>query len=103
MTTASKHISLPKPFLEGNPNDWFRKYEICCVANDWGNELKAKKLPTLLKGEALAIWLEMTTEQQGTYQTAKSRGWHPYVLYRLTTSGHENFAQMRHCQCIYTS
>ena len=73
MTTASKHISLPRPFSEGDPNDWFQKYEICCVANEWGDELKAKKLPTLLEGEALAVRLELTTEQQGTYQTAKAK------------------------------
>ena len=73
MTTASKHISLPRPFSEGDPNDWFQKYEICCVANEWADELKAKKLPTLLEGEALAVWLELTTEQQGTYQTAKAK------------------------------
>ena len=67
MTTASEHISLPRPFSEGDPNDWFQKYEICCVAYEWGHELKAKKLPTLLEGKAVAVWLELTTEQQGTY------------------------------------
>ena len=43
------------------------------MANEWGDKLKAKKLPTLPEGEALAVWLELTTEQQGTYQTAKSK------------------------------
>ena len=70
---TSKHISLPRPFSEGDPNDWFQKYKIYCKANEWGDELRAKKLPNLLEGNALAIWLEMTIEQKGTYQMVKSR------------------------------
>ena len=29
------------------------------------------KLPTLLEGEALAIWLELKEDEQATYATAK--------------------------------
>ena len=29
--------------------------------------MKAVKLPILLEGEALAIWLDLTEEQQGDY------------------------------------
>ena len=71
MANGSKHISLPWPLSEGDPTEWFQKYEICCVANEWSDELKAKKLPTLLEGEALAVWLEMTMKQQGSYERAK--------------------------------
>ena len=35
--------------------------------------MKAKKLPTLLEGEALAIWLELTTEEKGSYATSKAK------------------------------
>ena len=70
---SNKHISVPKPLAEGDPTNWFLKYEICCVANEWGDELKAKKLPTLLEGEALAIWLELSTEQQASYDAAKAK------------------------------
>ena len=39
----------------------------------WNSETKALKLPTLLEGEALAVWLELTEEQQKLiiYATAK--------------------------------
>ena len=37
----------------------------------WNVETKAAKLPTLLEGEALAVWLELTTEQQDDYAIAK--------------------------------
>ena len=73
MASNSKHISLPKPLVDGDPTDWFVKYEICSVANEWGDEVKAKKLPTLLEGEALAVWLELSEEQRGTYATAKAK------------------------------
>ena len=70
---SNKHISVPKPLAEGDPTNWFLKYEICCVANKWGDELKAKKFPTFLEGEALAIWLELSTEQQASYDAAKAK------------------------------
>ena len=70
---SNKHISLPNPLAEGDPANWFLKYEICCTANEWGDEVKAKKLPTLLEGEALAVWLELSTEQQANYETTKAK------------------------------
>ena len=33
--------------------------------------MKAKKLPTLLEDKALAIWLELSTEEKGNYETSK--------------------------------
>ena len=73
MSTTSKHISLPRQFSEGEPTEWFQKYEICCDANDWDDTTKAKKLHTLLEGEALAIWLELSTEERGSYTTSKAK------------------------------
>ena len=61
MTTG--HVSVPKPFSDGDAREWFQRFEICCSANWWNNELKALKLPTLLEGEALAVWLELSEEQ----------------------------------------
>ena len=70
---ANKHISLPRQFSDGDPTEWFKKYEICCDANEWEDDTKAKKLPTLLEGEALAIWLELTTEEKANYATSKAK------------------------------
>ena len=66
-----RHISLPKPFNSGDANEWFKRFEICCKANGWDDAKKSLKLPTLLEGEALDVWLELTEEQQETYATAK--------------------------------
>ena len=73
MSTTRKHISLPRLFTENEPTEWFQKYEICCDANDWKDKTKAKKLPTLLEGKALAIRLELTTEEKGSYATSKAK------------------------------
>jgi len=73
MATTSKHISLSRQFSEGEPMEWFQKYEICCDANGWDDDMKAKKLPTLLEGKALMIWLELTTEERASYTTSKTK------------------------------
>ena len=48
--------------------------------------MKAKKFPTLLEGEALVTWLELTAEQQASYNLAKKnilwREWGQYGLCR---------------------
>ena len=68
---AGKHISLQAPFKEGDQTEWFKRYEICCTANEWSEATQLVKLPTLLEGEALAVWLELAPEDQRDYKTAK--------------------------------
>ncbi len=79
---ASRHISVPKPFAAGDADEWFKRFEICCRANGWTEETKALKLPTLLEGEALAVWLELTAEQQEVYDTAKKE-----IVKKLSPAG----------------
>ena len=50
MKTSGKHISLSAPFANGDPVKWFRRFKICCRANDWDAKIKAKKLPTYQGG-----------------------------------------------------
>ena len=71
--SSNGHISLPKPFASGDVVEWFNKYDICCKANKWNDETKAIKLPTLLEGEALAVWMELSEEQQSDYKQAKEK------------------------------
>ena len=68
---AKRHISLPKLFSSGDVKDWFQRFDICTRANGWEAAMKGKKLPTLLEGEAHAVWLELTNEQQEDYAGAK--------------------------------
>ena len=69
----SQHVSLPKTFSSGDASEWFKRFEICSQANGWNGETKAKKLPTLLEGEALAIWLELTETEQKDYAVSRKK------------------------------
>ena len=57
-TMSSKHISLPSTFSSGNITEWFTHFEICRKSIEWNEATQALKLPTLLKGQALASWLD---------------------------------------------
>ena len=67
------HISLPKTFDTERALEWFKRFEICCHANGWDNDKIALKLPTLLEGEALAVWLELMKEGQKNYNVTKKK------------------------------
>jgi len=74
MIMVEKHISIPKPFCRGDISEWFLKFEICSKQiRKWDDETKAIKLPTLLEGEALAVWLELSNEDQADYKKAKEK------------------------------
>ena len=68
---AAVYVSVPKSFRDAR--EWSQRFEICAAANQWDGAKKALKLPTLLEGKALAIWLELSTEQKADYAVAKER------------------------------
>ena len=70
---TNRHISIPRFFSDGNAHEWFQRFEICCQGNDWSDEMKALQLPTLLEGEALAVWLELSQEEQSNIATVKEK------------------------------
>ena len=70
---VSTHVSVPKPFNNGDVVEWFTRFEICSKANGWENEIMGRKLPTLLEGEAFANWLGLSEEEQADYKTAKEK------------------------------
>ena len=70
---TSSHVSLPKPFSTGDAVEWFQRFEICSRANEWNDAKKVLKLPTLLEGEALAVWIELTDDEQKDYAITKKK------------------------------
>ena len=64
-------MSVPKPFSDGDVREWLQRFEICSKSNGWSAATQALKLPTLLEGEALAIWLELDAEEQEDFKSAK--------------------------------
>ena len=102
---AHQHISIPKPFSEGNTREWFQRFKICCRANGWSDEVKALKLPTLLEGEALAVWLKLTEEEQKDIARAKEK-----MIKKMTLSFYlwrsfrsEKYYQARRFRCTFTN
>ena len=70
---ATNHFSVPKSFSSGDAAEWFKRFDICSAANKWSEETKALKLPTLLEGEALAIWLALDEDVQKEYDQVKAK------------------------------
>ena len=70
---SAQHVSITKPFKEGDAREWFRRFEICCHANKWNDAKKTLKLPMLLEGEPLSIWLETKEEEQAEFGTMKEK------------------------------
>ena len=71
--SSTTYVSLPETFDTGKASEWFQRYEICCRVNGWDADKMALKLPTLLEGEALTIWLELTEDEQKNYETTKNK------------------------------
>ena len=61
---AERHIVLPSTFKDGDIDEWLQKFEICANANGWDETTQARKLPTLLDGEALMTFLEMPEDDK---------------------------------------
>jgi len=56
---------LALPELLQNAEDaksWFKRYEVCAIANGWDAQKKLTRLPTLLRGRAWAIFDSLTQE-----------------------------------------
>ena len=70
---ATNHFSVPKSFSSEDAAEWFKRFDICSAANKWSEETKALKLPTLLEGEALAIWLALDEDVQKEYDQVKAK------------------------------
>ena len=61
------------------------------MAIAWGDIAKACKLATLLEGEALAVWLELSAEQQGDYKVAKKEiVFRTFLCYQCNNSDNQS-------------
>ena len=93
---ASNRVSLPKPFASGNIFEWFTRFDICCDANEWDNDKRATKLPsTLLEGEALAVWLDLSAEEKKKLREVKET-----LVSRITPNTFMTIEQFRQRKLI---
>ena len=65
---VDRHIRLPGRFTRGDFSEWIQRFEICSAANEWDPDAMARKLPTLLKKEALVCWLDLPAETKKIYK-----------------------------------
>ncbi|KAI6660032.1 polyprotein [Oopsacas minuta] len=65
---AERFVSIPRVFASGDIEEWLQRYEICALANGLKEEDKALRIPTLLEKEALAVYLELSTEERKDYR-----------------------------------
>ena len=46
---------------------WFREFQACADANSWNDDVKLKKLPAFLRGEAANHFDALTEERRSSY------------------------------------
>ena len=49
-------LALPEPLDGDDAKSWFKRYEVCAIANGWNDQKKLLRLPTLLKGRSWAVY-----------------------------------------------
>ncbi|KRZ66220.1 hypothetical protein T10_10161 [Trichinella papuae] len=61
-------LSLPSSFDDGDFKRWLLHFEVCAEANGLSDTIKAKKLTTFLKGDALIIFLDCPAAVKSNYK-----------------------------------
>ena len=72
MASGGVGISLPEALHGEEAKSWFRRFEACAAANEWGDDKKLKRVPTLLKGRAWAVYEALTDAETDTYDHLKT-------------------------------
>ena len=63
---------MPEMLHGEDARSWFRRFEVCAAANEWGDEKKLRRVPTLLKGRAWAVYDALTDAETDTYDHLKA-------------------------------
>ena len=83
---ASGHgLALPEPLQDSDARSWFKRFEVCAAANEWNDNKKRVRLPTLLRGRAWAIFDALSEEHTDTYANLKGA-----ILERLSPDTDED-------------
>ena len=71
---------------------------------NWDDKMNAKKLPTLLEGEAIAVWFELTSEEQESYSIVKVKITEQMVpAYFVSLANfHKRILQPGECLSVFT-
>ena len=69
MATATKLLSVPEAFSDGDFGLWLRKFELCSTVNGWKEDEMLKRLPTLLSGKAFAVFERLEEDKKESFKT----------------------------------
>ena len=64
-------VAPPEPLHGDDAKSWFKRFEVCAAANEWDDSRKLLTLPTLLKGQAWAVFDALSDEEKDTYTQLK--------------------------------
>ena len=64
-------LALPEPLQGDDARSWFKRFEVCAAANEWNDQKKLRRLPTLLRGRAWAIFDALLEDQTDSYDNLK--------------------------------
>ena len=78
-------LALPEHLQDEDAGSWFKRFEVCAVANSWDDAKKLLRLPTLLKGRAWAIFDSLGEDSTDTYAHLKTA-----LLQRLSPDTEED-------------
>ena len=59
-------IALPKVFDDGDLVSWLECFDVCATANNWADDNRLRRLPTLLSGRAFAVFQRLAGNQKDT-------------------------------------
>ena len=69
--TFSTGLTLPKVLQGSDRKSWFKRFEVCAVANEMDDDKKLKRVPTLLRGRVWAIFDALPDTSTDTYKHLK--------------------------------
>lgn len=59
-------LSLPNKFDDGDIVSWLDSFDVCARANNWNDDNRLRRLPTLLTGRAFAVFQRLPDGQKDT-------------------------------------
>ena len=59
-------LALPNKFDDGDLASWLQSFDVCAAANNWNDENRLRRIPTLLTGRAFAVFQRLLDGQKDT-------------------------------------
>ncbi len=59
-------LALPNKFDDGDLASWLQSFDVCATANNWNDDARLRRMPTLLIGRAFAVYQRLIDGQRDT-------------------------------------